>query len=216
MSTPEETAALALRWFLRGGGWEVLVRELAWAAVRATGGEQRSIEWLTPLVEARLAERIDVLEFVVDRASTIARQAQVLGRPHDLEGAETHALLDGYEEALQTFCRHYFEVLEWAADLISERIGGSERRSKRFRVPLRRRRPPADLDIPLIFAEELNARPQAARRARSPRSLEATETGSAARAVAPSTGRGATRSSIAEYPHAREGVTVSSSRADSV
>ena len=47
------------------------------------------------------------------------------------------------------------EVLEWAADLISERISGSERRSKRFRVPLRHKRPPADLDIPLIFAEEL-------------------------------------------------------------
>lgn len=75
--------------------------------------------------------------------------------PHDSEGAETAALLDGYEEGLQVLSRLYLEVLEWAADLIGERISGSPGRSKRFRVPLRRKRPPADLDIPLIVAEEL-------------------------------------------------------------
>jgi hypothetical protein len=156
MPSSEETAARALRWFLRGGGWEALVRELAWAAVRATGAEQRSIEWLTPLVDARLGERVDGLEFLVDRASTIARREHVRSWPHDSEGAaETTALLDGYEEGLQVLSRLYLEVLEWAADLISERISGSPGRSKRFRVPLRRKRPPADLDIPLIVAEEL-------------------------------------------------------------
>jgi hypothetical protein len=157
VSSPEETAARALRWFLRGGSWEALVRELAWAAVRATGVDQRSIEWLAPLVEARLAERVDGLEFLVDRASTTAWRRQVRCPPQDLEGGAGAAVLDGYEEGLQVLSRLYLEVLEWAADLINERISGRYGRggSGRFRVPLRRRRPPADLDIPLIVAEQL-------------------------------------------------------------
>jgi hypothetical protein len=50
----------ARRWPL--AGWRALVQEIAWEAVRRGEGEHADLEWLPPLIEARLAHRVDLLD----------------------------------------------------------------------------------------------------------------------------------------------------------
>ena len=52
MATPEPALS----------GWWAQVHEIAWAAVQRGGGNHADLEWLPPVVEARLANRVDLLE----------------------------------------------------------------------------------------------------------------------------------------------------------
>lgn len=144
-----------MQWFLRGGTWPALAREVAWAAVHAAGANYTTIDWLTPLVEARLAEHVDGLEFAVDMAAVRARSEHVRYWPHDLDGAATAASLDGYDEAVQRLSRLYFDELEWAVELIAERLENGRRRARHSPWAVLRRRHAVDLEIPRDVATEL-------------------------------------------------------------
>jgi hypothetical protein len=153
--TAEELAERALRRLLRGGTWEALANELAWEAVRSTGVELSCLEWLPGLVEARLSERVDGLEFVLEPARASAWAEHLRAWPHDRAGAETAATLAADEEAARRVSRLYLDVLEWALGLLSERLTQAPS-SLRPRFPsLRRERPPADPEIPALVADSL-------------------------------------------------------------
>ena len=102
---PEHHAAEAMRRLLRGGNWRALAHEIAWNAAQRAGAGHEVLEWLPDLVEARLAERVDLIEF---------RLEQALGAD-----AATHDLK-----------RVYNHVLDWATDLLTERSGARRRRRR--------------------------------------------------------------------------------------
>jgi hypothetical protein len=153
--TAEDLAERALRRLLRGGTWEALANELAWEAVRSTGVELSCLEWLPRLVEANLSERVDGLEFVLERVRASAWAEHVREWPHDLAGAETAATLAADDEGTEQVSRLYLDMLEWASDLLSDRLAQTPS-SPRPRLPsLRRERPPADLEVPALVADGL-------------------------------------------------------------
>jgi hypothetical protein len=149
LPTPEELAARGLRRLLRGGTWLGLARELAWEAVQRAGGGHADLDWLTPLIEARLAEQVDGLEFTVDRAVTAAEREHRGRRPHDRDGAELVACAEGYRGAVERLVEIYLEQLEWAAALIAERRQGGRgrRRSRSISEPA--------VELPQDLADEL-------------------------------------------------------------
>lgn len=150
LPAPEDLAGRALTWFLRGGTWQALARELAWHAAQATGGDLRTIEWLTPLLETRLAEAVDGLAYDVDMASAAARRDHIDAWPHDVEGADTAATLDGYEAAVERLSTLYVGELDWAIALVEAR------RASRVPATARRRRRPRDVEIPVEVAREVS------------------------------------------------------------
>jgi hypothetical protein len=152
---PEDVARRALTWFLRGGTWPALARELAWTAVQAAGANYATIDWLTPLVEARLAERVDGLEYQVDMDCVRARHAHMERRPGDRDGAAAAATHDGFDSAVQRLSRLYLEEVEWAAALIADRLESGRRGRRHSPLEVRRKRPPADVEIPRDVANEL-------------------------------------------------------------
>jgi hypothetical protein len=146
----------ALRSFLRGGTWPGLGREIAWQAVLATGAEHACLDWLTGLVEERLAERVDGLAFLVARACAAAGAEHLRIWPHDLAGGETAALLEGQEEAAHALGALYMEVLDWASDLLSTRLH-CDRRGQRPRLPPpKQTRSPAEVEPPNLVADALD------------------------------------------------------------
>jgi hypothetical protein len=151
--TAEEVVERALMRLLRGGTWEGLANELAWEAVRSTGAESSSLEWLPGLIEANLAERVDGVEFTLERARASARAEHLREWPNDVAGAETAAALAAHEEAERRLGRLYVNVLEWAIDLLSGRLDDASPGSGR--LSLRRERAPSDPEVPLLVADSL-------------------------------------------------------------
>ena len=153
--TAEEAVAGALCRLLRGGTWEGLANELAWKAARSTGAELSCLEWLPELVEATLSERVDGLEFVLERERHVAWAEHLREWPHDLSGAETAATLAASEEGDRQVARLYVDVLEWASALLDDRLAQpSSRRQSRvasFRAP-----PPTELGVPALVTDSLS------------------------------------------------------------
>jgi hypothetical protein len=147
LAGPEDLARRALTSFLRGGTWLALARELAWTAVQAAGANYATIEWLTPLVEARLAERVDGLEYEVDMACVRARHQHIQRRPGDRAGADTAASVEGYEAAVQRLSSLYVDEVEWAATLIAERLDSGRRGGRHSPLTVRRKGPPAEVEM---------------------------------------------------------------------
>lgn len=117
----EEVAERALRRFLRGGTWPAVAREIAWHALSATEADYARLDALTALVEAKLAQAIDGLHPTLESVWIAATEDHLRSWPHDREGAETIALLDGYEEAMRVLSRQYVDLLEWSITVIRER-----------------------------------------------------------------------------------------------
>lgn len=155
---PEEVAEQALRRLLRGGTWEALTREIAWHALRATGAENSWLDGLTALVEARLGDAIDALERGVERVCVSATAEHLRSWPHDREGAETIAVLDGREEAAQVLSRVYVDVLEWAIAVIGDRQRRDGRSVTRGLRPLRSDGQLSKVELPELVIEELRPR----------------------------------------------------------
>jgi hypothetical protein len=128
----EEVIERALRRFLRGGTWPAMAREIAWHALRATEADHTRLDGLTALVEARLAQAIDGLHATVESVWFAATEDHLRSWPHDREGAETIALLDGYEEAMRVLSRQYVDVLEWSVTVIGEPQGLKGRPDSRW------------------------------------------------------------------------------------
>jgi hypothetical protein len=139
---------------LRGGTWEALANELAWEAARSTGIGSCP-EWLPGLIEAHLAERVEGLEFVLEPVRASARAEHLREWQHDVPGAETAATLAADEEADRQVSRLYLDVLEWAASLLSDRLTQAPRSLRSRLPPLRGERPPADLEVPALVADNL-------------------------------------------------------------
>ena len=140
-STPElrgrqaldEVIERALRCFLRGGTWPGIAREIAWLALRVTEADHTRLDGLTVLVEAKLAQTIDGLLPRVESVWIAAAEDHLRSWPHDREGAERIALLDGFEEAMRVLSRQYVEVLEWSVTVIGERQGLKGQPGSRWR-----------------------------------------------------------------------------------
>jgi hypothetical protein len=125
-----ELSRRAVGRLLRGGTWQALAREGAWEAVRASGVEPGCLDWLTSLVEMRLAECVDGLAAAVP-----------VGAP---------------EEAAEILSRAYLEVVEWAVGVLDDRAAMRSARVGRPRLaPLRRLRPRSDVEVPPLVAEDL-------------------------------------------------------------
>jgi len=137
---PEHLVRSALHELLRGGSWEALAREIAWRAVHEAGANYATIEWLTPLVEQRFAERIAGLEYQVDMASVRARQQRLRRRPGDRERADNAAAAEGYAEALRKLRTFYEDEVKWATAVISDRLEHGRRRERHSPFHVRRRR----------------------------------------------------------------------------
>ncbi len=153
--TAEEIAAGALDWLLRGGTWEGLARELAWEAVRSTGVELSCLQWLPALIERHLSEYVDGLEFVLEGARGSARAEQFRDWPDDHAGAEAAATLAAHQKAAGEVSRIYLATLQWAADLLTDRLTRRPRSDRPRLRPLRRERPPAELEVPALVADGL-------------------------------------------------------------
>jgi hypothetical protein len=153
--TAEELTGVALQRLLRGGTWEALANEIAWKAVRLTDAGPACLEWLPGLVEETLAERIDGVEFVLDRARDAARREHLHEWPHDRTGAETAATLAADEEAARQLAGVYLDVLDWAGDLLERRLA-RQPVTLRSRLPsLRRSPPPPEVELPPPVADAL-------------------------------------------------------------
>jgi hypothetical protein len=153
--TAEQIAGRALEWLLRGGTWEGLARELAWEAVRSTGVEMSCLEWLPDLIGTHLSEYVDGLEFVVESARASSRAEHFREWPNDNAGAEAAATLAADERAAEEVSRIYLKTLEWAAELLSDRMTRPPSSQRPRLRALRRERPPADLEVPGLVADGL-------------------------------------------------------------
>jgi hypothetical protein len=130
-SAAGELTAAAVQWLLRGRTWEALAHEVAWAAVAATREPPEAMEWLTPLVDARLADRLHDVRQDVVAAMAATRADYERAWPNDV-GAETAAELAGRDAAERALGGAYYATVEWAAGLLLERRAATVKR-RRFR-----------------------------------------------------------------------------------
>jgi hypothetical protein len=148
----EAVVAGALSRLLRGGTWEGLANELAWKAARSTGADLSCLEWLPELVEAFLSERVDRLEFMLERERQAAWAEHLREWPHDLSGAETAATLAANDKCEREVARLYIDVLEWASALLDDRLAQPRSRRQSFV----RRPPPTVLGVPALVMDSLS------------------------------------------------------------
>src|SRR2546427_9244573 len=97
VSTGKELAERALRRLLRGGTIEALAREMAWAAIRSTGADASCLDWLTEALELRLADQVDRLEALVQRAGASAKAEHLPPLAHDLSRPQAAAVCAGQD-----------------------------------------------------------------------------------------------------------------------
>jgi hypothetical protein len=154
--TAKELTERALRRLLRGGTIEALAREMAWAAVRSTGANASSLDRLAEALELRLAEDVDRLQTLVQRAGASAKAEHLQRWASDLSGAQTAAVCAGQDEAEEALSRLYVDVLDWACDLLGKRC--QKQRVSRGLRQLRPARPPAKVELPALVAEGLRRR----------------------------------------------------------
>jgi hypothetical protein len=131
MAPGSELVSTALRSFLRGGTFPSLARDVAWTAARSAGVSATCLDWLTPLVSQPLARGLEGLEFQVDRASAGAREDHLRAWPHDLVGADLAARLAGEDEASRALTSLRAEVVQWASELLEDRLVAQDRRRRR-------------------------------------------------------------------------------------
>jgi hypothetical protein len=124
----ERVTAEALQSFLRGGSWQALVRQIAWAAIQSAAADYSCVGWLTPLLEQRLLEGIDGLEFVVAGALASTRREYLRKWPTDTFGADLVAARAAHQIASDSLERLHEELLVWAGDLLADRSGQTRSR----------------------------------------------------------------------------------------
>jgi hypothetical protein len=137
---------------LRGGTWQGLAREIAWEAVRARGGELEWLDPLTSLVGRQLSLRVERVEPAVERSALAAAREYARAWPHDPGGAATSARLEASTEATRLLAGAYREVLEWATQVVDERIEHGAGRSFGRRFAFGRRRFGNQRNVPTRIA----------------------------------------------------------------
>jgi hypothetical protein len=159
MIEAEASAERVLCRLLRGGTWEGLANEIAWTAVRAAGADPSDLGWLAGLVQARLSERVEGLEFVLERVRRSGSAEHLRQWPHDLAGAETAAEVAADEEGARHVSRLYVEVLEWACDLLDTRLERRPRPRRLLLARLRRQPLPEVPELPTLVVNGLTLEP---------------------------------------------------------
>jgi hypothetical protein len=153
------TVASALHWVARGQSYPALVREIAWTAARSVGASKDDLEWLSPLIEARLADRLDDLPRVARDAALQAEAEHLRRRPHDHEGADLLAELAAHDAAVEQLSIAYMDLLDWGVGLLKERRGnGRLLRGRRLRRSDRQPEEPAHCDVPHRVLDGLTMR----------------------------------------------------------
>lgn len=140
-----------MHWLLRGRGWQALAREVAWAAVAATRETPDAMEWLVPLVEDQLAERLQEVRTEVRKAIAEGGREYVRRWPNDA-GAGTAAELAGRATAERALGRGYYTSVCWASSLLLERRAAVRRRSLLQRLR-RKRDAPVVAELPASVIE---------------------------------------------------------------
>lgn len=130
----EQAVGDAVQTLCRGGSWLGLARELGWRAVTDGSRDERSLEALSAVADAKLG-------LVVDDAVWAAEQAAVRGWHEHLQvhpGDERHALaaatLDANVEAARQITAGYAQVL---TSLV---VDGAAAQTNRRRLRLRQRK----------------------------------------------------------------------------
>ena len=129
----EDVAEQALSRLLAGGSWQALAREIAWTAVRRGGGDHSSLEWLSGIVEARLADGVDRLQAELVPGSLDVPAEHLRRWPDHLLGGGVSSRADDAEREL---ARLYEDVLAWATSVLADRMR-SERPKRPGYVRLR-------------------------------------------------------------------------------
>ena len=126
----EQAVGDVVRALCRGGSWLGLARELGWRAVTDGGRDERSLDALSAIADAKLG-------LVVDDAVWAAEQAAVRGwheylqvYPGDEKKAVAAATLDANEEAARQLATGYAQVLE---SLVVDGAARTDRRRLRLR-----------------------------------------------------------------------------------
>lgn len=140
------TVASALHWVARGQSYPALLREIAWTAARSVGASKDDLEWLSPLIEAQLADRLDDLPRVARDAALQAEAEHLRRRPHDHEGADLLAELAAHDAAVEQLSIAYMDLLDWGVGLLRERRSG------------KRSEEPALCDVPQRVLDGLTVR----------------------------------------------------------
>lgn len=124
----ERVTAGALQLFLRGGSWQALARQIAWASTLSAAADYSCLGWLTPLLEQRLLEGIDGLELMVDGALASTRREYLRKWPTDTFGADLVAARTAHQIASDSLERLHVELVVWAGDLLADRSGQTRSR----------------------------------------------------------------------------------------
>lgn len=153
------TVASALHWVGRGQTYPALVRELTWAVVHGAEASNADLEWLAPLIDAQLAQRLDDLPQVARDAALQAEAEHLRLRPHDDDGADLLAELAAHDAAVEHLSIAYMDLLDWGVGVLQERRGNAQPQRQRWlRRPLRRSDRPAQCEVPQRVLDGLTAR----------------------------------------------------------
>jgi hypothetical protein len=153
------SVASALRWLGRGQSCPALVREVAWTAARGVGAGKDELEWLSALIDARLAARFDDLPRVARGAALMAEAEHLSMGPHDHEGADLVAELAAHDAVLEQLSIASMDLLDWGVGLLRERRRNAPRRGGRWlRRSSRQCDEPAPCEVPQRIFDGLTLR----------------------------------------------------------
>jgi hypothetical protein len=126
------TVASAFRRVGRGQSYPALVREIAWTSARAVGASKDDLEWLSPLIGAQFAERVDDVPRVARNAAQLAEAEHLRVRPHDHDGADLVAEFAAHDAAVEQLSVAYMDLLDWGVGLLQERRANAQPRRRRW------------------------------------------------------------------------------------
>lgn len=89
--------------------------------MRAVDASERDLEWISPLVDAQLAQRFDELPRVVREVAPAAEAEHLRLRPHDRDGADVAAELAAHDAAVEHLSTAYLDTLDWGVSVLQER-----------------------------------------------------------------------------------------------
>jgi hypothetical protein len=85
--------------------------------MRLGGCAGHRVEAFAALVEEQLGQRVDGIEFAVERAAVEAAEAHLERRRSDQDGARAAGAAEADDEAMRLLATAYEEVLRWAVGI---------------------------------------------------------------------------------------------------
>lgn len=127
----EQAVGDAVQTLCRGGSWLGLARGLAWRAVTDGGRDQRSLDELCAVADAKLGSIVDDAVWAAEQSAVRGWHEYLQARPGDEKNAVVAATLDANEEATRQIAAGYAEVLE--SLVVDGAAGQRDRRRLRLR-----------------------------------------------------------------------------------